>query len=147
MNEQKLRDLSIILQIQNEVVDAMLEKQNKLHEAVVNRQWVNLENCISDMETFGNAFVELDKKRELLCHDVREIMTEKELEVLFLGLRTKLTKSRIENEALKVYVETSQDLIEGVIEECFPQDHSAVYNRYGALVKGSNSSGLLDTIL
>jgi len=147
MDTNKINELSIVLGTQNEVLDAILKKQALLHDAVTQRNWVDLENYISDLEAYGNAFVELDQRRELLAGNDRNVYFSNELLDLYTQLRLKLTKSKIENQALNTYIEASQEFIAGVIDECVPQQRSTVYNRYGNMVKSSASSVLLDKLL
>ncbi len=147
IDDSKIKELKVVLETQNEVMDAMLEKQSLLHAAVTSRNWVNLEEYIADMEAYGNAFVQLDQRRELIADNDRNIYFEPELESLYSSLRSKLTKSKIENQALSVYVDAGQEFVAGIIDECVPQQRTTTYNKYGNMVKTTSPSVLLDRLL
>ena len=147
MDENKIKELSIILETQNQVLDATLKKQALLHDSVTKRNWVGLEECINALESYANAFVQLDEKREEIAEGDRSVYLTPELEPLYTDLRVKLTKSKIENQALSAYVEASREFVMGVMDECVPQQRNTVYNRYGDLVKPGASSVVLDKLL
>ena len=147
MDSEKIKELSIILETQNEVMDATLEKQALLHDSVTSRNWVDLEKCIADLEAYGNAFVELDRRREAVAQNDRSIYLAPELEPLYSSLRSKLSRSKIENQALSSYVEASREFVMCVLDECVPQQRNTVYNRFGNLVKPGASSVVLDRLL
>ncbi|MCH5291790.1 MAG: hypothetical protein J1D88_08585 [Treponema sp.] len=135
MAEDKEAKLVQILTAQNELLDGMLEEQRKVHDTVKERRWAELEDCISRMGTLGDSFVELDQKREELVAGNRELYFRPAVEDLFATVRSKLSRSRIENHALSAYVHATQDFIYGVLDYCIPQQRNTRYTYDGRLVK------------
>ena len=130
----KKTELIKVLQSQDELLDSILSEQNKMHSNVKDRNWESLQDSISALRRMSDTFVELDQQRELLVDEDKHIYYEPSVEPLFVSLRTKLTKSRIENDALRTYVTTTKDFIGNVIEECFVKT-ATTYSPAGKLVK------------
>ncbi len=130
----KKTELIKVLQSQDELLDSILSEQNKMHSNVKERDWESLQDSISALRRMSDTFVELDQQREMLTEADRHIYYEPSVEPLFVSLRTKLTKSRIENDALRTYVTTTKDFIGNVIEECFVKT-ATTYSPAGKLVK------------
>lgn len=130
----KKTELIKVLQSQDELLDSILSEQNKMHSNVKERDWESLQDSISALRRMSDTFVELDQQREMLTEADSHIYYEPSVEPLFVSLRTKLTKSRIENDALRTYVTTTKDFIGNVIEECFVKT-ATTYSPAGKLVK------------
>ncbi|MCR5762158.1 MAG: hypothetical protein K6G00_02105 [Treponema sp.] len=130
----KKAELINVLKSQDELLDSILTEQNKMHSNVKDRDWESLQNSISALRNMSDTFVELDQKREMIADSDRTIYYEPSVEPLFVSLRTKLTKSKIENEALRTYVTTTKDFIGNVIDECFVKT-ATTYSPTGKLVK------------
>ena len=130
----KKTELIKVLQSQDELLDSILSEQNKMHLNVKERDWESLQDSISALRRMSDTFVELDQQREMLTEADSHIYYEPSVEPLFVSLRTKLTKSRIENDALRTYVTTTKDFIGNVIEECFVKT-ATTYSPAGKLVK------------
>lgn len=130
----KKTELIKVLQSQDELLDSILSEQNKMHSNVKERDWESLQDSISALRRMSDSFVELDQQREMLTEADSHIYYEPSVEPLFVSLRTKLTKSRIENDALRTYVTTTKDFIGNVIEECFVKT-ATTYSPAGKLVK------------
>lgn len=135
-----------ILGAQNELLDCMLLEQTEIHENVIQRNWNKLEANISRFDAFSNAFVELDENREKAAGNDRSIYFNPQVQPLLVQVRTKLAKSKIENQALKVYVDSTQEFISGVLEECVPQERNTLYTPYGQIVKPQANSLVLNTV-
>ena len=144
--EDKIKSLWKILFAQNEVLDCMLQEQACIHNEVKNRNWVDLQNSLVQMKNYSDSFVELDVRRELLVGDDRNIYFNPEVSDLLVMVRTKLTKSKIENEALSRYVNATQSFINGVFQECIPQARNVRYGRNGMLLKPRAESVVFDTV-
>lgn len=130
----KKTELIKVLHSQDELLDSILSEQNKMHSNVKERDWESLQDSISALRRMSDTFVELDQQREMLTEADSHIYYEPSVEPLFVSLRTKLTKSRIENDALRTYVTTTKDFIGNVIEECFVKT-ATTYSPAGKLVK------------
>src|SRR5574344_2381735 len=96
----KVEKMVQILNVENELLDCILAEQQTIHETVKNRCWNDLENALSHMEAYSDAFVSVDTQRETLAGGDRTIFFMPLVEPLFEQVRTKLTKSKIENQAL-----------------------------------------------
>ena len=130
----KKTELIKVLQSQDELLDSILNEQDKMHANVKSRNWESLQDSISALHRMSDTFVELDQQRELIADEDKHIYYEPSVESLFVSLRTKLAKSKIENEALRTYVTTTKDFIGNVIEECFVKT-ATTYSPAGKLVK------------
>lgn len=133
--EEKQKTCVQIMSAQNELLDCMLAEQQRIHETVKNRQWNELETCLSHMEAYSDAFVSLDTKREQVVGGDRSIYFSREVEPLFTSVRTKLARSKIENQALSSYVHATQDFLGGVLEQCVPQQRNTLYTNKGTIQK------------
>ena len=144
--EEKTKELWKVLFSQNEVLDCMLQEQALIHNEVKNRNWVELQNSISKMSAYGDEFVELDSRRINLSGGDFNLFYTEELSDLFAMVRTKLVKSKIENEALSKYVSATRAFINGVIDECVPQNRNILYGPDGRLTRPRAESVVLNTV-
>ena len=131
-------ELLQILNAQNDILDCMLTQQ---------RKWLELEECINNMQIFSDAFVNLDTCRENCAGDDKNIYLSPKIESVYVSVRTKLSKSKIENKALATYVESTKDFINGVLDTCVPQQRNVRYNKYGKIVRPAAESVVLDTVM
>lgn len=135
INMDKENLLIEILKSQEELLDCMLEVQEKIHDAVINKKWNELEDNLSEMEAYSNGFVALDDNREKLVGNDRNIYFKKTIEPLFTSVRSKLTQSKIENMALSTYVNATQSLLTNVLDKCVPQQRNTLYTSKGQIQK------------
>ncbi len=132
-----------VLKSQDEILNTILKEQGKLHKNVKKRKWDDLEQNLAVIKNLSDNFVELDEKREQIVGDDRKIYYENGIEEVFYNLRTKLAKSKIENEALRTYVSTTREFIGNVLEECSKHDTST-YGQDGSKVKREVGSMLVN---
>ncbi|MBE6354121.1 hypothetical protein [Treponema sp.] len=144
--ENHRADLAEVLVNLEGVLDAILVKQNEIHECVKERRWSDLEENLCKIRTLSDSFVNLDKKREILAGDDKSIYMDKNISPVFTSVRSKLMKSKIENEALAKYVQSAQKFVYGVIERCTPQQRTPVYTRTGQLRKSSAPSLIVNAV-
>ncbi len=130
-----------ILNEQDKVLDLILSEQAKIHLCVINKNWINLESAITNMNSLSMNFVALDNERNALISDVSNIFSDSELRTLIFNVKTKLIKSKIENEALSVYLKNARFFIQTILDKCIPQYRNTVYTRNGQ-IKKSSSSGI-----
>ena len=135
-----------IMNAQNELLDCILEEQSKMHETVKNRQWHELETCLSHLEAYSDAFVSLDNKRETLVSFHKEMYFLPAVEPIFTAVRSKLSKSKIENQALSSYVQATQSFLTGVLEQCVPQNRNTLYTKQGAIKKPEMQSVVVNRL-
>ena len=145
--ESTVLELVDVLMAQEELLDAMLEEQKILHDNIKSRNWTNLESNIFRISAYSNGFVELDQRRDEMMKANPMAVRENETRKVFFRVRTKLTKSKIENDALNAYVNATQAFIGKVMEECIPNRKPAVYGKTGRMVPGEGKSLLVNTVL
>ena len=142
----KVEKMVQILNIENELLDCILGEQQKIHETVKNRSWNELENALSHMEAYSDAFVSIDTKRDALAGGDKTVYFMPAVEPLFAQVRTKLAKSKIENQALSSYVHATQDFLSGVLEQCVPQERNTLYTNKGTIQKPAMQSVVVNRL-
>lgn len=145
-NISKENELLSILKNQDQILDCMLREQDVIHECVKNRTWSTLEDSLSNMEIYSDAFVKLDDERMNVSKDNSDIYFLPEIAPVLASVRTKLTKSKIENQALSNYVHATQDFLDEVLEECVPQERNTLYTNKGYLKKPERQSLLVNRL-
>lgn len=136
-----------ILKTEDALLDNILKEQGKLHKDVKRRNWDSLQATLERLRKLSDNFVLLDGEREKLVGDDRKLYFQGPVEPVFTSLRSKLTKSKIENEALRSYVSTTKEFIGNVLEECYQKESSeySAYSANGSKVKGEFGSMLVNT--
>lgn len=124
-----------ILKSQNELLDCMLFEQQRLHDAVKERNWNTLQECLSNIECYSGQFVQIDEKRIEVVKDNENLNYSAEVAPVLAEVRTKLAKSKIENQALNAYVNATQKFINGVLDKCVPQNRNTLYTSKGLIKK------------
>ncbi|MCR4627460.1 MAG: hypothetical protein K5640_07430 [Treponema sp.] len=134
LEKEKLEKIADILNSQNVLMDEILAAQVKIRAAVMNKDWVNLQNCIETIQKKTRVFVELDKVREELSLTVpSEKLSENE--AVTSELRYKLIKSEVENKALGSYLKIVKGFVQGVIDSVVPQRRNTLYSRKGRIIR------------
>ncbi|MBR6079635.1 MAG: hypothetical protein IKP60_05705 [Treponema sp.] len=148
-NEDVKVDMELlqILNAQNDVLDCMLTQQKKIHDSVRDRRWTDLEESIENMRAYSDAFVNLDQCRENYVGDNRTLYLEPVIQEVYVNVRTKLSRSKIENSALATYVSSTKEFVDGVIENCVPQSRAKVYGRNGKIMSPTAESVVLDALV
>ena len=142
-DENLKKQLTQVMASENEILDCMLNEQSLLHDNVKERNWEQLEHNLLHIEAFSNAFVELDSKREEIASIDNDIYYSMEVAPFMTQLRSKLSRSKIENEALNTYVQTTQNFIGGVIDAVMPTNK--VYGRNGSITQRQITSIVLNS--
>lgn len=135
-----------VLEKQNLILDEMLKCQGMIHDDVMKRNWISLEEHIQAVKVCSDSFVALDEIREGLVEGNSRIYYTEEVAPLIVQVRSKLNRSKIENEALSSYVDATRSFVDGVIRECVPQDRNVLYSPKG-IRKSYSSSVVLNTVL
>ena len=136
-----------LLKTEDALLDNILKEQGKLHKDVKKRNWDSLQETLERLRKLSDNFVILDEEREKLVAGNRNLYLQKDVEPVFTRLRGKLTRSKVENEALRTYVGTTKDFIGKVLEECYQKESSefSAYSANGSKVKGEFGSMLVNT--
>lgn len=140
-------ELLQILNAQNDVLDCMLTQQKKIHDSVRERKWMDLETSLNNMKAYSDAFVNLDQCRENYVGENSSMYLEPEIQDVYVSVRTKLSRSKIENNALATYVSSTKEFVDGVIESCVPQSRAKVYGRNGHIMSPTAESVVLDALV
>ncbi len=136
-----------VLKSEDALLDNILKEQGKLHKDVRRRNWDSLQETLERLRKLSDNFVLLDGEREKIVGENRSMYYRGDVEPVFTSLRSKLTRSKVENEALRTYVGTTKEFIGNVLEECY-QKESAEYSSYsanGSKVRNEFGSMLVNT--
>lgn len=145
-NTTRENELVAVLKNQDEILDCMLIEQQKIHDCVKSRNWNSLEDSLSHMEAYSDAFVKLDEERMIISKDDNDMYFLPEVAPVLASVRTKLSKSKIENEALSGYVHATQDFLDEVLDNCVPQQRNTLYTNKGYLKKPERQSMIVNRL-
>ena len=134
--------ISEILEKENETLDKLLDCQSNVHIAVKTRNWIGLEEDLEKIRVLSLEFSALEEKREAISST--EIAPQEK--ALLLTLHGKLLKSKIENQILNKYIETSRGFVQGILENAVPQRRNVLYSRNGKILKREPESVVLNRI-
>lgn len=143
--DNRKQEIIGILEKQNSILDEMIECQKKIHDDVMNRNWIALEDDIQNVRLCSDSFVVQDAKREEVVGTDKNIYYTPEVEPLYTSVKSKLTRSKVENAALSTYVNATRSFIDGVLTECIPQERNVLYSPKG-IRKTYASSVLVNTV-
>src|SRR5574344_161224 len=143
MNE-KIKEYEIILANENNVLDSILLKQAELKDYVTNRNWEKLIKIITEINMKSDMFNRIDTKRDELSNKLSEKEMNEYQEKITI-LRSKLTKSKIQNETLSKYISITRGFIQSVVENAIPQARSKIYSKTG-IVQNQTQSVVLDKL-
>ncbi|MCR5605572.1 MAG: hypothetical protein K6F69_01975 [Treponema sp.] len=102
------------------------------------------EDVVSDKESSEENS---DKEPLVLTYEERAFLYgEKKVSDVFSQVRTKLARSKIENNALRVYVAAANGFLQGVLDKIVPQRRNTVYNKYGKMAKPNVQSLVIDKV-
>ena len=65
---------------------------------------------------------------------------------MMLKLHSKLLRSKIENQILNKYIETSRNFVQGILDNAVPQRRNVLYSRSGKIIKREPESVVLNRI-
>ncbi|MCQ2576570.1 MAG: hypothetical protein MJ162_07480 [Treponema sp.] len=134
-----------VLNQEDELLDKLLACQKVMKTAVMEKDWETLTSSINDINYFSEEFQTIDSERDVLQNQLK---TE-ELKPFFAKLgemRGKLTKYKVENNALGKYVNITKDFINGVVENAIPNRRNKTYSRYGKIVQPQPTSVVLNQL-
>lgn len=140
MAENREIELISVLNEQERILDSMLKEQDKIHECVVSRLWNGLEQYVLNVNELGNEFSKVDQFREKIASVSEDVYFAPEVKDVFLRVKSKLSKSKIENDALAKYVGATKQFITEVMDECISQQRNDVYTSGGAMRRNYGSS-------
>ena len=96
---------------------------------------------------YGSAIkVETDIRREMFSAG-KNLYTDSNIAVCSNAVRSKLVKSKIENQVLNEYVSTTRKFLQRVFDDALPESRNKIYDRYGRIVKNEASSLILNQVI
>ena len=145
MAEEKQTKLLGVLSEQERILDSMLEEQDKVHECVARRAWDGLEEYVMNISELGHEFYEADKQRDKIARVSESIYLAPEVRDVFLRVKTKLSKSKVENDALAKYVRATKQFISRVMDDCACKQRNEIYSPNGSFRKNFAQSVVVNT--
>ncbi len=134
--------LSELIDKEIETLDVLLDRQSRVHIAVKTRNWIDLEEDLEEIRKLSLEFSAMEETREGLGKT--EISAEEKSKLL--ALHSKLLKSKIENQILNKYIETSRNFVQGILDNAVPQRRNVLYSRNGKIIKREPESVVLNRI-
>lgn len=135
MAEDKEMELISVLNEQERILDSMLSEQSRIHECVVKRSWEGLEQFVMNINELGGEFSKVDNFRDSIASVSDDIYFRPEVKDVFLRVKSKLSKSKIENDALARYVNATKAFISEVMDNCISQQRNDIYSSNGTMRK------------
>ena len=135
-----------VLEEESQLLDDILSLQGAVRLCVKKRKWNELEKNLSELQAKGDRFSELDLMREKLSAE-KNLYTDSNVAVCSNVVRSKLVKSKIENQVLNEYVSTTRKFLQRVFDDALPESRNKIYDRYGRIVKNEASSLILNQVI
>lgn len=135
MAEDKEMELISVLNEQERILDSMLDEQNRIHECVVKRSWEGLEQYVMNINELGGEFSKVDNFRDSIASVSDDIYFKPDVKDVFLRVKNKLSRSKIENDALAKYVNATKTFIAEVMDNCVSQQRNDIYSANGTMRK------------
>ena len=135
-----------VMQEESALLDTILEQQSVLHLCVTERRWDELETTTANLQALSDTFTELEQKRVALTAHI-SVGSEDDLAPVLRQVRSKLLKSRVENNALNEYIRMTRRFLQGVFDSVVPQRRNTLYSRTGEIVKPELSSLVLNQVI
>ena len=165
MEKKIALDLLHTLTNQSKVLDSVLEIQKLIRKAVTDKDWIELDKNLLKINENTDTFTQLDGKREALYRQICATPdTEKVPSIhlvsielpedlrplimdMFHEVRQKLSKSKIENDALNDYIRITKGFLQDVFDNVIPKNRNTVYSNKGTVVKPVPENILIDTVM
>ena len=135
-----------VLEEESQLLDDILSLQGAVRLCVKKRKWNELEKNLSELQAKGDRFSELDLMREELSAG-KNLYTDSNIAVCSNAVRSKLVKSKIENQVLNEYVSTTRKFLQRVFDDALPESRNKIYDRYGRIVKKETRSLILNQVI
>lgn len=146
MEIETKQKLIAVMQQENDLLDVILEQQTLLHECVTEKNWMHLQDCMSNLQVLSDRFVELETERTALSENI-VMAADCDIAPVLTEVRGKLQKSKIENHALNEYIKTTRKFLQGVFDSVVPQRRNTLYSRTGKIVRPELSSVVLNQVM
>lgn len=135
-----------VMQEESALLDEILSQQGVVHNCVVKRNWKELESTMSHLQKMSDDFVELENSRTALSEKI-DIYKDFDVMPALSSVRSKLSKSKIQNTVLNEYIVTTKNFLQGIFDEALPQRRNVLYTKYGKMSKPELSSVVLNEVI
>ena len=148
---------------QSALLDEILSAQRQVRVSVTEKQWADLDNILYRLGNLAETFCELEHTRISSCAAlsgqedcdgdifiaVRSLSEPNRNAILkiFSEVRSKLSKSKIDNESLNAYIRVAREFLQGIFDKVIPERRNTVYSNKGSVVKSRPECLVLDAVI
>lgn len=165
MDKTAAADLLAILTAQSELLDSIIGVQKAVRRAVTEKNWVDLDSSLFNLNELTESFAQMEVRREELCckicgvsgsqqvpgmHQVSTMLPEDlrpMVKDVLHQVRRKLSASKVENDALSDYTRITKEFLQEVFDSVIPKNRNTVYSSTGSVIKPVPENLLFDTVL
>jgi hypothetical protein len=149
-----------VLLEETELVQKIALLQDKVRNAVINREWTNFEEYIGELNAAGGQFAILEAEREGLFPPAGGTGDEKsrfyaavstlpagqrnELTGIYRNLKMEAIKVRLSNEAFLAYLAEAKTTLAAFLDLAFPDRGGRIYTRHGRTLSQDMRSVVLN---
>jgi hypothetical protein len=149
MEENQVETLAALMKHETRLFEDVLAEESIMTASIRDREWPKLEDAIRRVDAIETQISEIELKRSqvyaelcrkadlpaeasfyqwavLLPQDVRASITEQYRQLKFRALEARASGSAISN-----HLAESKALLNGILEELFPQRRGNIYNKSG----------------
>ncbi len=157
MKKSLASNMKACLKKQLELVDKIYTLQKSVYSKVIERDWLESEKSLRQLNKLSNEFMELDKNLYSMikdkapnnidffeCTKTFSKEEKEELDSLYKDLKNKLVESKIENDSLSNYVKHAQSLVQGMVDIISEERTGKCYTPTGKRVSADLSNIVLD---
>ncbi|MDR1586501.1 MAG: hypothetical protein LBS57_03480 [Treponema sp.] len=163
----KFEKCKAVLLKETELVQKTAALQDKVRNAVINREWTDFEDHIGELNAAGAQFAALEAEREGLFPQLRggdglpagpgdeksrfyavvsglPAEQRNELTGIYRNLKMEAIKVRLSNEAFLAYLAEVKTTMAGFLDLAFPDRSGRIYTRHGKTVSQDMRSVVLN---
>ncbi len=115
-----------VMKKQSDILDEILIEQDLVRKSVISRDWDTLQKSLNTIDDYSSAFCSLECERETYSD-------ESSFPELRREVKTKLLKSKIENDSLNEYLRITNDFLQGLFDNVIPNRRNVLYCKTGIL--------------
>jgi flagellar biosynthesis/type III secretory pathway chaperone len=150
MTVDQYSECALILKQEIELLEQIRTLQDQVKNAVTNRQWTDFEAHLGSLAAIGDEFEALDLERiEIFTNYAKQLgfnnegvgfysfaarlpeAERRELSELYRRIKMKTLEVRFTNDSLTDYLNETQAVVSGFLEEVFPDRRGKIYTRQG----------------
>jgi hypothetical protein len=163
MEESRAIDqLTEALHREVELLEAIAEDEKRLHSLLSNRDWVELERCLSRLNSLSGDVLQAEDRRNTAYERLRSTLEveederfydvlerlpveeRSELSELYRRLKVAVIQVRSVTGGIDTYVTESTQTMRSVLEELFPEQKGKIYSRSGRSNRADERAIVLD---